>query len=105
MNLGWEVTESDLAIVLNAHSVKHTPKKLEKLYSELDFDSIEDGVFNYTSFDNQVSSMLSDIEDQLIETGIVKGAKQFNGPDEDEDDEEDSDEEDSWLDEEHGGES
>jgi hypothetical protein len=91
---GWEVTKEDLAIVLDAHNVKYDDASLSSMFNTLDLDGIEDAVFIYTDFDNQVDSMLEDIENQLMDLGVITCEKKFLGADDDLEMDEDEDWED-----------
>lgn len=84
MSSAWEVTTDDLLIVLDRHGVKKTEAELEQLLDDvIDADAIEDGVLYYTDMDDQVQSALSDIEDQLMEAGVIpRGDKFWNSPEE-----------------------
>jgi len=80
MSMGWEVTTEDVRLVLDAHNVKVDDARLEEIHESLDHDAIEDGVMYYTDMDDQTMSMLDDIENQLIEEGVVTGEKSFFSP-------------------------
>ncbi len=80
MSLGWEVTTDDVATVFNAHGIPYKESGLENILDGLDVDAIEKGVYYYTSIEDQIESALCDIEDQLIDLGIVTGDKKFENP-------------------------
>ena len=77
MTMAWETTEDDVIVVLNAHNIEFDNDMVEKILSELDHDAIERGVLHFDNMEDQTASMLEDIEDYLIEQGIVTGDKQF----------------------------
>ncbi len=68
--------------VLDRHGVIVTYECLSELHDGLDHDSIEDALMYYTNMDDQTNSMFSDIEDILMENGVIpKGEKQFRDTD------------------------
>ena len=77
MSVAWETTEDDIRTVLDRHGVKVSGERLTELYDGLDLDEIESNVLRYTDMANQTSSMLDDIENHLIEEGVVSGPKLF----------------------------
>lgn len=82
MSMAWEITSEDIKQVLEAHEVEFTD-----LISDMVSDSeVEDEVLFYCNFDNQVAASLSNIEDQLIEAGVIKLPKMFLPPSEDDSD-------------------
>lgn len=80
MSLAWEITEDDVANVLDAHGVDYDEDTLETVLDELDHDAIEKGLLCYTDMDDQTASVLDDIENHLIEKNLISGEKQFNPP-------------------------
>lgn len=79
MSMAWEITSDDIKQVLEPHGVEFT-----YLISDMvDDTEVEEAVLNYCNFDNQVAASLCNIEDQLIEAGVITGSKMFNGPSED----------------------
>lgn len=81
MSSAWETTEDDVSQVLNSHGIHVPPERLTEIHGEIDCDAIEEGVLYFTDMDKQIASMLSDIEDQLMEADIVpKGLKLFDNP-------------------------
>jgi hypothetical protein len=80
----WETTNEDVGTVLDAHDVYKTYGDIETMLDAdciIDHDVIEKGVLHYADMDDQTASMLSDIEDQLMEAGVIpKGEKKFNNP-------------------------
>ena len=79
MSLAWETTTEDLKTVLDAHGVSNSETELEDWLDEhIDTDLIEENLLYYTDMEIQTDSMLSDIEDQLMETGVIpKNDKKF----------------------------
>jgi len=93
MTDAWETTTDDVLTVLNGHGIKVSAERLEEIHGDLDHDAIEEGVLYYCSMDAQTNSMLDDIENQLMESGVIpKGDKKFVMTEEDEDDFESDDE-------------
>lgn len=80
MSMAWEITTDDVETVLKAHGVSLPEDRVSELHDGLDADSIEDGLLHYTDMDDQTASMLSDIEDHLLEEGVISGEKQFHNP-------------------------
>jgi hypothetical protein len=91
--MGWETTIDDLQTVLHARGITVDEHRLQDIYDLLDFASIEDGVYHYTTIESQTASMLCDIEDQLADEGILPkdGKVFFTPPDDEEDDADDDD--------------
>lgn len=92
MSIAWETTPEDVTIVLDAHKINYTDAQLERWCDEvIDYDAIEEGLLHYCSVEAQTNSMLDDIENQLMEAGIIpKGDKLFVMTQEDEDSYDDS---------------
>ena len=85
MSMAWEITPEDIKQVLEPHGVKFT-----SLISDMvDDTEVEEAVLNWCNFNNQVDASLCNIEDQLIDAGVITGEKQFESPSEDDDDLED----------------
>jgi len=68
----WEVTDEDIRQVLDRHNVKMTQEEYDAFCESIDFDEITGNVLRFVNFDNQVESMLDDIEDALVEKGFIK---------------------------------
>lgn len=78
MSAAWETTTEDVATVLDAHGIEYSAEQLNEWHCDLDHDFIEDSLLNYCSMNAQTNSMLMDIEDQLMEEGVIpKGEKKF----------------------------
>jgi hypothetical protein len=79
--MAWEVTTDDVELVCRQHDVVFT----DEIFELIDADEVEKAVLYYVDFDNQVSAALCEIENQLMEAGIIKGEKIHNSPEEDPD--------------------
>lgn len=74
----WETTTQDIQTVLDAYHVSLPFQRVEEIHDELDHADIEAGVLYFVTMDAQTASMLSDIEDHLMKTGVVpNGTKKF----------------------------
>lgn len=82
MSYAWEVTDEDIAVVLKRHSVydSKTADRARDLCQDVEADRIEKAALAYNDFEDQVSSALDEIEDILIEEGIVTTQKRFAAP-------------------------
>ncbi len=78
MSMAWEVTVEDIGQVLEAHGSERDPDEVLEAFSE--GDRVERAVLRYTKFDDQVASALDEIEDILIEDGVISGGKVFSPP-------------------------
>jgi len=79
MSMTWEVTVDDVEIVLERHGIKKTKDEIDEIHDGLDFDKIEDTVLSYTMNDSQISAMFDEIENQLMEDGVIETKeKKFN---------------------------
>lgn len=93
MTDAWETTNDDVLIVLQSHGISVSEERLEYIANDLDHEAIEEGVLCFQTMDAQTNSMLSDIEDQLMESGVIpKGEKNFFTTEDDEEDDDDYDE-------------
>lgn len=72
MSMAWEVTVDDVEIVLERHGIKKTEEEISDIHDGLDFDEIEDAVLSYTMNDSQYSAMFDEIENQLMEDGVIE---------------------------------
>jgi len=77
----WETTIDDIQIVTDAHGLNLSQDQIEEIHGNLNHDVIESGVLFYNDMDDQIDSMLEDIEDQLITSGILpkNTEKKFKG--------------------------
>ena len=76
----FEITADDVATVLKRHE---SDVDAEEVFDDLfgdDLARIEKAFFAYTDFDDQVLSMLSELEDVLIEGRVIIGQKAFEAP-------------------------
>lgn len=79
MSMAWEVTVEDVSTVLERHGIKKTEDEISEIHDGLDCDEIEDAVLSYTMNDSQCSAMFDEIENQLMEDGIIETKeKKFN---------------------------
>lgn len=72
MSMAWEVTVEDVSTVLERHGIKKTKDEIDEIHDGLDFDEIEDAVLSYTMNDSQCSAMFDEIENQLMEDGVIE---------------------------------
>jgi hypothetical protein len=88
MSLAWEVTTEDVYQVLRAHEI-HEPDGsplnpdgllLRNAMGRVRAADVEEAILRYTDFDDQVSAALDEIEDHLIEAGVIPAAKAFRAP-------------------------
>lgn len=83
MTTAWEVTQDDVAIVLVAHGLTADQTILdrcEELMME-HADRIEKAALHYNDMDDQTTSALDEIENVLIEEGVITVPKRFAAPD------------------------
>jgi hypothetical protein len=73
----WEITLEDVQAVLACHGVELPKKQIVEIHGELDHEGIIDSLLNYDDMEQQTRSMLDDIENYLLEAGIVTGEKKF----------------------------
>lgn len=73
----WEITSEDVGDVLEAHGLSFSDEQLNELLLKLDQDVIFKGLEYYTNMEDQTSSMLEDIEIQLMDMKILFGDKKF----------------------------
>ena len=76
--VAWETTPDDVRTVLAAHDVGLPDDRVEELFASLDCGAIEKAVLCYTDFDDQIRAMHNDIEDYLLECGVISGPKKFS---------------------------
>lgn len=73
MSMAWEVTVEDVSTVLERHGIKKTKDEIDEIHDGLDFDEIEDVVvLSYIMNDSQCSAIFDEIENQLMEDGIIE---------------------------------
>ncbi len=81
MSMAWEVTKTDIRVVLGKHGIKDEGV-IETAWNIVcdESDTVEDAVLYYTDMDDQVYAALDEIENILIENGVLEGEKQFVTP-------------------------
>ncbi len=82
MSMAWEVTQDDIAIVLDKHEVIISDEELDTLHDLImcEESRIEDAALSYDDIDDQADSALDEIENILMEEGIIVGDKLFVSP-------------------------
>ena len=82
LNRAWQITDEDIELVLVTHRVNPTQEAIDNVRAALDVPAIVSRLLTYTEFDVQCDSALSDIEDVILEEGIVdpNTPKQFDRP-------------------------
>jgi hypothetical protein len=75
-----EVSASDVETVLSGHGYAGCEEYAEQLFSELDMERITEAASLFTDSDNLPDLIFSEIEDILIEKGILTGGKIFPHP-------------------------
>jgi hypothetical protein len=73
----WEITLEDVQTVLMSHGVELPPNQIAEIHGELNHEGIIDMLLDYDDLEQQTQSMLDDIENYLLEAGIVTGEKKF----------------------------
>ena len=73
----WEITLEDVQTVLAAHGVVLPKQRIDEIHGELNHEAIIDTLLNYNDLEQQTQSVLDDIENYLLEAGIVTGEKEF----------------------------
>jgi len=81
MSMAWEITSDDIKQVLEEHGVTF----FDHIANMIDGAEVEATVLDYCNFDNQVDASMCNIEDQLIEAGVINGPKKFLEPDDSDD--------------------
>jgi hypothetical protein len=76
----WEVTDEDIQQICLKHGFKSTSKKTVQAIDEVDRDEVTSAVLEETDFDKQVNAAQCNIENQLIEAGILSLPKKFIQP-------------------------
>ncbi len=78
MTQAWEITDTDIQIVLRDHRQPTLDGHVAAARAVLDEDKIIRGLLNFTDMSDQTDSANSDIEDQLMAAGIIPhGPKKF----------------------------
>jgi hypothetical protein len=75
MSMAWEVTLDDIEHVLDAHGMG---ERAQEIYDEFDDQyRVEKAVLYFTDMDDQTAAANSEIEDILMEAGVITGEKKF----------------------------
>lgn len=74
MSMAWETTVEDIENVLRSHGVTMNEEQVEEILESLDHAKIEKNVLRFVSMDAQSESCCSDIEDYLMDKGIVSSS-------------------------------
>ena len=75
----WEVTPEDVSTVLAEHDSDLSSEMVFDEHILCEHDRIETAVLEYTDFYDQTDASLSEIEDILIEEGVLSDSKKFEG--------------------------
>ncbi len=76
MTQAWEVTKDDVQTVLDRHGCKASAETLLDEHFVGD-GRVEDAVLYFVNFELQCDVALSEIEDVLMEAGVITGQKKF----------------------------
>ena len=79
----WEVTDEDIATVLESHGSSFDADEIYKqsfIGNEPNVARVVKAALAYTEFDDQMASALDEIEDILIEQGVLSSEKLFAAP-------------------------
>lgn len=68
MSMAWEVTPDDVQQVLDKHGIN---RQAEEVYEFVDPNKVEDAALNGDDMDEQVQYALQNIEEQLMENGVI----------------------------------
>ncbi|MCK9435057.1 MAG: hypothetical protein M0R32_09640 [Candidatus Cloacimonetes bacterium] len=78
MSKAWNVTAEDIAEILEAHeSTADSVKIFEGFKDEL---RVEKAVLWYSDYSSQVDAAKDELEDILIEQGVIEKPKRFSAP-------------------------
>jgi len=82
MNTAFEIRPDDVAAVLKRHGKVNSCDHplVEELFDALDLDRVERAALWYTDMDDQTASALDEIENILIEDGVILPPKLFKSP-------------------------
>ena len=78
MSLAWEITEDDVAWVLRSHGMNKSEDEISEIHDDLDHEEIIENLLRYTDMEDQMNSMYDDIENALLESGVIAGEKIFH---------------------------
>jgi hypothetical protein len=79
-NTAFEITSEDVQTVATQHGVELTDEQAEGILDQLDLDAIVKGLLHYCDMDEQTTSAYDDIEDHLLQQGVISGDKVFCSP-------------------------
>ena len=79
-NTAFEITPGDVQTVADQHGVTLSDGEAEGILDELDLDAIVEGLLHYCDMDEQTTSAYDDIEDHLLQEGVISGHKVFYSP-------------------------
>ena len=71
MSVAWDVTEADVAQVLLKHGITKTKDQLEDAHSLIDEALVDEAASYYKDHEQRIEAALCEIEDQLIEEGLI----------------------------------
>jgi len=77
MSQAWEATSEDVGEILNQHDLFLDEQEVFDEHVKCESTRIEKSVLYYDDFHAQCEASLSEIEDILIEKGVISGEKQF----------------------------
>ena len=82
MNTAFEITPDDVATVLRRHRMvnSHDDPLVDEVFDGLDVDRVERAALWYADLDDQTASALDEIENVLIEEGMISPPKHFFAP-------------------------
>jgi hypothetical protein len=82
MSTAFEITPDDVAAVLLRHGKmnSHDGSLVAEVFDGLDLDRVEKAALCYTDLDDQTASALDEIENILIEEGVLHPPKRFSAP-------------------------
>lgn len=76
-NPAWQVTEDDIETVLRAHKCA---APVTDALVKLNIPDIVNGLLHYAEFEQQVNSMMADIEQQLLACKFITGEALWSKP-------------------------
>ncbi|MFS1426481.1 hypothetical protein LMH73_004710 [Vibrio splendidus] len=69
-NLGFQITEDDIQVVLSMMNVEDSIENIEAAFDEIDYDLVEKEALRSTDFDEQVSYAHLSIKEQITQAQI-----------------------------------
>ena len=76
----FEITYEDVQTVAQSHGVELSEEEAQQLCDELDHHAIVKGLLTYVDMDDQITSCYDDVENVLLEKGIITGDKVYVEP-------------------------